>query len=156
MVAQGRYGFQRDVAGSLDGPLVVLLERAGADETDDGVLVGKDADDVGAALDLAVETLERIGGVKLRPMVLGEGHVGQHVGLGVVHHRGKLGHLGSELVGDLAPLGPRGRGVVLGEGGGNEGGDDAPAIAPGMGEDVAHALPRNLEARGIRPKRVSP
>ena len=40
-------GFQRDVAGSLDGPLVVLLEGDGPDETDDGVLVGEDADDVG-------------------------------------------------------------------------------------------------------------
>ena len=36
----------------LDGPFIVLLEQDGAHETDDGVLVGKDVDDVGAPLDL--------------------------------------------------------------------------------------------------------
>ena len=33
-----------------------------------------------------------------------EGHVGQHVGLGLVHQRGELRDLGPELVGDAAPL----------------------------------------------------
>jgi len=42
-------------------PLVVLLEQDGTDEADDGVLVGEDADDVGAALDLLVQPLEWIG-----------------------------------------------------------------------------------------------
>ena len=38
--------------------------------------------------------------------VLGrEAHVGQHVGLGLVHQGGELGDLGPELVGDAAPLG---------------------------------------------------
>ena len=46
-----------------------------------------------------------------------EGHVGQHVGLGLVHECGELGQLGAELVGDPAPLRLGGLGVVLGEGG---------------------------------------
>jgi len=33
-----------------------------------------------------------------------EHHVGEHIGLGVVHEGRKLGQLGPELVGDLAPL----------------------------------------------------
>lgn len=46
-----RDGFQRHVAGALDGPFVVLLEQDRADETDDGVLIGEDADHLGAPLD---------------------------------------------------------------------------------------------------------
>ncbi len=37
------------------GPFVVLLGQDGADEPDQGVAVGEDADDVGAAADLAVQ-----------------------------------------------------------------------------------------------------
>jgi hypothetical protein len=36
----------------LDRPLIVLLEQDCADEPDDGVLVGEDADNLGAAFDL--------------------------------------------------------------------------------------------------------
>ena len=35
---------------------VVLLEQDGADEADDAVFVGEDADDIGAALDLLVQS----------------------------------------------------------------------------------------------------
>ena len=38
-----------------------------------------DADDVGAALDLAVHPFERVRGGDLGPMFAREGHVGQHV-----------------------------------------------------------------------------
>ena len=54
------HGFQCHVASG-DGPFVVLLEQDGADETDDGGLVGKDVDDIGTPLDLLVETLGWIG-----------------------------------------------------------------------------------------------
>ena len=67
--------------GALNGPFVVLLEQEGADQTDDRVVVGEDTDHVGPALDLTVETLDRIRAVELGPVLLGEGHVGQHVGL---------------------------------------------------------------------------
>ena len=52
---------------------------------------------------------------------LGKAHVGEHVLLGLVQQRGELGQLGPDLVGDLAPLGLGGVGMVLGEGGGDEG-----------------------------------
>jgi hypothetical protein len=59
----------------------------------DGVFVGEDADDGGPALDLAVEALQRIGGMQLRPLLSGEAHVGQHVWLRVVDECGKPGQL---------------------------------------------------------------
>ena len=64
-----------------------------------------------------------------------------------------MGDLGPELVGDLTPLDLRAVGVLLGEGGGDEGGDDAPTLAAGMGQQVAgevHAasLPGGAEDPG--------
>jgi hypothetical protein len=44
IIADWRDGFQRHVASALHRPFVVLFEQDGADETDDGVLVGEDAD----------------------------------------------------------------------------------------------------------------
>ena len=69
ILAQWSHGFQCHVAGALHGPFVVLLEKDGADQTGDGFLVGQDADDVGATLDLAVEPFQRVGAVDLRPVV---------------------------------------------------------------------------------------
>ena len=83
----------------------------GADEAGDGILVGEDADHFGAPLDLADRPLQRIGGVDLRPMVLGEAHEG--VGLGLVEEGGELRELRAQLVGDAAPLKLGGLGVVL-------------------------------------------
>ena len=57
---QGSDGFQCHVSGALNGPFVVLLEEQGADEVDDGGLVREDPDDIAAALDFAVEPLERV------------------------------------------------------------------------------------------------
>jgi hypothetical protein len=51
--------FQGGVVGALNGPLVVLFEQDGTDEPGDGRFVGEDADDLGPALDLAVEALQR-------------------------------------------------------------------------------------------------
>lgn len=69
-----------------------------------------------------------------------ERHVGEHAGLGLVQGAGKLGQLGAELVGNLAPLRPRGFGIVLGKGRGNEGGDDAPAALAGMSQRITHEV----------------
>ena len=69
MLAQWSDGFQGHVAGALHRPFIVLLEQDGADQAGDGVLVGEDADDVGAALDLAIEAFQWIGAVDLRPVV---------------------------------------------------------------------------------------
>ena len=52
-----------------------------------GGLVGEDADDFGATLDLAVEALDRVGAVQLGATLRREGHAGQDVGLGLVHER---------------------------------------------------------------------
>jgi hypothetical protein len=48
--------FQAHVPAGL-GPFVVLLGQDGADEADDGVAAGEDADYVGAAPDLLVQPL---------------------------------------------------------------------------------------------------
>ena len=73
-------------------------------------------------------------------MVLGEGHVGQDVGLGRVQEGGELGHAGPQLIGDLTPLG-LGRGlVVLGEGGADEGRDHPALGFAGMDQGVAHEV----------------
>ena len=55
-----------------DGPLVAGLEHERADEADDGVVVGKDPDDVGAALDLAVDALKGVCRRDLWPVLAGE------------------------------------------------------------------------------------
>jgi hypothetical protein len=60
IIAQWSDGFQCDVAGALNGPFIVLFEQDGADQSDDGIPVGEDADDIGAPLDLAVDALERV------------------------------------------------------------------------------------------------
>ncbi len=49
---------------------VVLLEQDRADEADDGVIIGEDADDLGPALDFAVEALDRVGRVQLGAVLL--------------------------------------------------------------------------------------
>jgi hypothetical protein len=62
--------------------------------------------------------------MRLGPVLLGEGHVGQDVVFGLVHDRRELWHLVADLVCDGAQLGAGGLGGVLREGGGDEGGDD--------------------------------
>ena len=49
--------FEAEVAAAF-GPFVGLLGQDGADEADDRVAVGEDADGVGAAADLAVEAFD--------------------------------------------------------------------------------------------------
>jgi hypothetical protein len=50
IIAQGGHGFQRHVAGALDRPFAILLQKDRADEPDDGLVIWKDADDLGAPL----------------------------------------------------------------------------------------------------------
>src|SRR5262249_2734277 len=110
------------------------------DQAGDGVLVGEDADDVGAALDLAIETLQRIGAVDLGSVILVEAHKGKNIGFGLVHQRGQFGDFGSELIGHLAPLQAGHVGVLLGKGGGDKGGNDTSALLAGMRQDIAHEV----------------
>lgn len=62
-----------------------------------------------------------------------------NVGLGVIHDRGELGHLRPDLIGDGAPLYARGL-RRLGEGGGDEGGNDTAAALAGVGQHIAHEM----------------
>ena len=68
----------------------------------DGRRIGEDTDHVAASLDLAVELFERVGAVDLGAVLGGEVHLGQDVGLGVVHQCGQLGHTQTQLIGHLA------------------------------------------------------
>src|SRR3954470_21965794 len=79
----------------LDGPFVVLFEQQRADKPSNGILVRKDADDIGAPLDLAIEALERIGGMYFRPVILREAHESEHVRLGLVHVSVELRYFGA-------------------------------------------------------------
>jgi hypothetical protein len=46
---------------------VVLFAQEGAGEADHGGVVGEDADDIGAAADLLVDPLQRVGAAELGP-----------------------------------------------------------------------------------------
>lgn len=89
-----------------------IRRSARADEAKGGVLVGEDADYFGAPIDLAVEALDRVGRVQVGPMLRLEGHLSEHIGLGLVEEAGKLEQLGPELIGDLTPLRLRSFGIV--------------------------------------------
>ncbi len=62
-------------------------------------------------LDLIIDPFDRVCAVVLDAMLFGEGHVGQNIGLRLIHDGGELGHLGADLVGDGAPLAAGGVGV---------------------------------------------
>jgi hypothetical protein len=64
----------------------VLFGEYRADQVQHCLVVQKDADDVGALLDLLVHPLERVGGPDLVPVVLREDGVGCLVGLRVREH----------------------------------------------------------------------
>jgi hypothetical protein len=70
IIAERGDGFQSHVAGALDGPFIVLFQENRSDQSGDGGLVGEDPDDLGAALDLAVEALDRVCAVDLDPMLI--------------------------------------------------------------------------------------
>ena len=75
-------------------------------------------------------------------------HVGQHIGLRF-EEAGKLGQLGGA---DRQPCAtePCRVGIVLGEGGGDKGGDDAPTALADMRWRVAHEVLRGSAARWWR------
>jgi hypothetical protein len=75
-----------------------------------------------------------------RGQAFGEAHEGENIGFGLIHQHGELCHLGSELIGHLTPLGAGRFSVFLGKGGGDEGGNDTPAVLAGMGQHIAHEV----------------
>lgn len=117
------------------GPFVVLFEQDGADQPHDRCLVGVNADDVGAALDLLVEPLERVGGVQLAAQLLGAIHEGEDIVFGLVHHGCKILKAFVQAVGEVATLFTGGADVWVGEGGADGGGShwlrsSSPPIPP--------------------------
>jgi len=48
IIAEWSDGFQRHVSCALHGPLIVLLDQDGADQSGDGGFVGKSADEIAA------------------------------------------------------------------------------------------------------------
>ena len=86
--------------------------------------------------------------MQLRPMLLGKGHVGEHVFLGIIHQPREPGQLGPHLVGDVAPLDFRRRMVWLCKSGCDKGGDDASATLACMRKSVPLEMhPTTLPAR---------
>src|SRR5262245_66561332 len=59
-IADWSDAFQSNVSGALDGPFIIVFEQDSADEAGDGVVVGKDTDDVSSAFDLTVEALDGV------------------------------------------------------------------------------------------------
>jgi len=73
------HGIQREHASSLQLPVLVLLQQHRTDKPGDGCVIGKDADDTGAALDFLVHALQQVGAPQLAPVLLREVAEGQHV-----------------------------------------------------------------------------
>ena len=113
----------------------------------DGGFVGEDADDVGAALDLAVEALDGVGAVQLGTVLLREGHVSEDVGLGLVHEPCQAIDVWAQLVGDAAPLLTGGLSIILRKRRGDEGGDHSSAALSGMGQRISHEVNPCTSAR---------
>ena len=78
--------------------------------------------------------------MQLSPVGGREVHVSQHIGFRLVHEGGKLRRLGAQLIGHLAPLRLGGLGILLCEGGGNEGCGDSAALTSGAGQQVAYQM----------------
>jgi hypothetical protein len=115
---QCKFGHAFDLhVAVLEQPLVVLFEEDSADQPGDAGLVWEDADDIGPSLDLLVETLQRVGRMRLGAVLRREGYVGENVVLAVVHQHAELGPARPELVGDVAPGVMRGRGIAERPGG---------------------------------------
>lgn len=84
---EGEAGLGEDVEAEVAatfGPFVGLLGEHRADEADDGVAVGEDADGVRAAADLPVEALVGVVGPDLLPESFGEPGEREDVGPGGV------------------------------------------------------------------------
>jgi hypothetical protein len=71
--------------------MLVLFQQDRPHQPDDRGVIGEDADDMGAALDLLVDLLEQVGAPDLFPEGLGDGAEGQQVLLGLVHACSSLG-----------------------------------------------------------------
>jgi len=93
--------------------IVVLLGQHRPDKADQGVAVGENADDVGAAADLPVQPLLRVVAPNLPPQLLGVDGEGEDVRPGLLEVFGDLGQLVGERLDDPVELGVHRRRVGL-------------------------------------------
>jgi hypothetical protein len=135
IIAHGRDGFRCHVARPLHGPFIVLLKQDGADPrrvmaSSLGKMpttsVRRLISPITRSSGWSSATLPGAGqGRSCRPARRSRPRPSAH---------SQLGHLGPDLVGNEAPRPLGGFGAVLGKGSGDEGRDDAPTLAAGMGE----------------------
>ena len=102
-------------------------------------------------------SLERVDRMQLGSMGYRKGHVGQDIGLAVVHEGRRFGKRGSA---DRRPCatGFGGLGIVLGEGRGNEGGHDPPAVprSPASSAPSCSSNPTSGRARYMTLETMAP
>ncbi len=72
IIADRRHTFPRDVAGAPNNPFIILFEQEDPGQPDDGRFIGEGADNLGTALGLAIQSLQRIGTVQLGAVLGGE------------------------------------------------------------------------------------
>ena len=117
---------------------------------DCGLFIGKDPDHAAAALDLFVETLERIGTPDLAPVDSGERTKGQHFLFGTHHQCGSLAEALGEHVGHVIPLGRDLLGAHLGKDRPEGSGDPLLVALSDVGQQVAGDVdPTALVARPL-------
>lgn len=90
---------------ALQLPFLLLLQQLAAHQPHDRSVVGEDADHVGAAFDLLIEPLERVGAPHLAPVLLREAQECQYLVTGGLHHRHGRRELLAEHLGDPLPVG---------------------------------------------------
>ena len=133
-VSEGGLG---QVAAFAVPPFLVLLQQDGSDQAGDAVPVGEDLHDVGAALDLTVETLDGVAGPDLGPVLLGEGRKRGQVRLGLGEHVSDLWERGVQGADDVLVLGGDGLPAGLSEDRGIQGVHGLGAGRAEPGGDVA-------------------
>jgi len=97
-------------------------------------------DNIGAALDLTVQPLDRVGAVQRGAVLPREVHIGDDVVLGGIYQRREPGHPRAQLVGHAAPLSVGGRRIGLGKCGASPGRHDAALGFSGMRRVISHEV----------------
>ena len=85
-------------------PVLVLLQQDGAHQAGEGGVIGEDAHDAGASLDVLVDALKKVGAPDLLPVMRREVAEGQNVLAGLDHQLSRHGEFGGEEGADLIPL----------------------------------------------------
>ena len=77
-------------------------------------------------------------------------HVGQHVGLRLIHEYRQLGNTRAGMVGNLTPLLAGGVGIVLSECGADPRRDNSPLGLTSIGQGVAHEVNSGAVEKAFR------